>query len=870
MSLKERKNLKGDDQLQLNPNENHSKMKSIHQLHSLFFIIGLLYFIFIANISKRIIYSTPDLKDSNLPFIGLEAWKDLNALNDIGPKVSGTPENEVIATNYIKKRIEQILSKSHDVKHPQFDHQIVSGSYFLDFAPGMIAAYRSVQNLVVRLEGESPNALLLNCHYDSVIGSPGANDDIANCAIMLEILSILSNRSIRNRHTIIFLFNGAEEVSLRGSHGFITQHKWAKDIKVVINLEAAGSGAKEILFQSGPGNSWLLNHYHAVKRPFAQVSSEEIFQSGIIPSDTDFRIFRDFGNLVGLDFAHFLKGYRYHTKYDHVKFLTLGCIQRTGENILDLSLSIANGNELDNMDNFKKDDYAVYFDYLGFVFVHYTKEVGVILNFLITLAAIITPFLTLAKATVNVHKSHILSETFLGLISIIIGTGVSLLVSYVTGYILDKIGHSMTWYRNTFIAPGIYSSITILMLMLSYDVIDATLANKYSPLSLALKVQARLNGINILWGILTLGLTVTGLRSGYLFMMILLISFISNILIYMFGLNNSVNKWLYILIICQFFSTLWTTYFYNAVMEMFIPVMGRAGSNNNPEALISVMSCVTTLFIVSYFIPLTQLLRGKTLKYLSVIMIFLITIYLATSTHIGFPYQDDLNGNNPTPQRHHILHTARTFYDINGNVRHSDGGLLFIEWDRNSLKTIQGVTMPIEPQTLAEMCNNEPLCGLPIVQSRMIMLGLSWVPASKPKVLNNAKIDSHSKFKVGNDLVKYVFQSNSTSLTALYIRVRDNAELKEWSFSNEFRDLSNQTYFVSFANGLESEIKPMKFDVTLKVKTKINEPLIDVITVTVRSDREEDFDEEFKQLIKRFPNWTFPVAVIAGVNSYTF
>lgn len=64
----------------------------------------------------------------------------------------------------------------------------------------------------------------------------------------------------------------------------------------------------------------------------------------------DYRIFRDFGNMVGLDFAHFVKGYRYHTKYDHIDYLTLGNIQRTGENILELSLSLINGNELDNIE----------------------------------------------------------------------------------------------------------------------------------------------------------------------------------------------------------------------------------------------------------------------------------------------------------------------------------------------------------------------------------------------------------------------------------------------------------------------------------------------------------------------------------------
>lgn len=52
---------------------------------------------------------------------------------------------------------------------------------------------------------------------------------------------------------------------------------------------------------SGPENPWLVQAYvHAVKHPFASVVGQEVFQSGIIPSDTDFRIFRDFGNIPGI------------------------------------------------------------------------------------------------------------------------------------------------------------------------------------------------------------------------------------------------------------------------------------------------------------------------------------------------------------------------------------------------------------------------------------------------------------------------------------------------------------------------------------------------------------------------------------------
>jgi Zn-dependent M28 family amino/carboxypeptidase len=75
--------------------------------------------------------------------------------------------------------------------------------------------YRNIQNLIIKLLGQDEkNSILVNCHFDSVSGSYGASDDAANCCVMLEILKVLSQKSERQKFSIVMLFNGAEEQGL--------------------------------------------------------------------------------------------------------------------------------------------------------------------------------------------------------------------------------------------------------------------------------------------------------------------------------------------------------------------------------------------------------------------------------------------------------------------------------------------------------------------------------------------------------------------------------------------------------------------------------------------------------------------------------
>lgn len=195
-------------------------------------------------------------------FIAERAQKQLKELTDIGVKVAGSIENDKYAVNFLIREIEKINLASNSIHKIEYDIQVVSGSFYVDFQPyGMSSVYHGVQNVVVKISPAgktTKHSLLLNTHFDTVPISTGAGDAGCMIVVMLETLRVLSLTTEPMEHSIIFLFNGSEENLLQGSHGFITQHKWAPEVRAFINMDAAGNGGKEIMFQAGPEHPWLM------------------------------------------------------------------------------------------------------------------------------------------------------------------------------------------------------------------------------------------------------------------------------------------------------------------------------------------------------------------------------------------------------------------------------------------------------------------------------------------------------------------------------------------------------------------------------------------------------------------------------------
>lgn len=120
-------------------------------------------------------------------FIAERAKNYLSHLTSIGPRTTGSYENEVLAVDFLTREIQFIIQRAKKVHRLSFDIQKPTGSYYLGFKPfGMTSYYTKVQNVIVRLSSEknSTSSLLVNCHFDSVPRSPGKCTREGKCFIL--------------------------------------------------------------------------------------------------------------------------------------------------------------------------------------------------------------------------------------------------------------------------------------------------------------------------------------------------------------------------------------------------------------------------------------------------------------------------------------------------------------------------------------------------------------------------------------------------------------------------------------------------------------------------------------------------------------
>ena len=175
------------------------------------------------------------------------------------------------------------------------------------------------------------DAVLLAAHYDSVPAGPGASDDGAAVASVLEIARILAARPA-SRHPVVLLITDGEEAGLLGAFLFVREHPLAKQVKAAVNLDARGTSGPSLMFETGSANGWLMRLYAtAIARPMTNSLYYVVYKQ--LQNDTDFTVFKS-AAYQGFNFAFIGHVGRYHTPLDSVANASGDSIQHQGNNAL--------------------------------------------------------------------------------------------------------------------------------------------------------------------------------------------------------------------------------------------------------------------------------------------------------------------------------------------------------------------------------------------------------------------------------------------------------------------------------------------------------------------------------------------------------
>ena len=301
--------------------------KSYSSLLSILFILGILGFVFATMMPQG---ST----DDEVPLSEFSTKRALEQVKNISqkPHFVGSENHEVVA-HYLVKELQNM----------GLETSVQEGFAFSDWG-----TLTKCKNILARIKGSnSEKALLLLSHYDSAPHSfsHGASDAGSGVATILECVRAFVYNKTAHKNDIIILFSDAEELGLNGAALFVTEHKWAKEIGLVLNFEARGSsGPSYMLMETNGGNAGLVKEFAEANPKFPVSNSLMYSIYKMLPNDTDLTVFRKNGNIQGYNFAFIDSHYNYHTAQDDINHLDKNTLAHQGEYLMPLLHYFSNAN----------------------------------------------------------------------------------------------------------------------------------------------------------------------------------------------------------------------------------------------------------------------------------------------------------------------------------------------------------------------------------------------------------------------------------------------------------------------------------------------------------------------------------------------
>ncbi|MDA0635049.1 M28 family peptidase [Nonomuraea sp. MCN248] len=208
--------------------------------------------------------------------------------------------------------------------------EVRTGAGTYGFGGGDVVA-GIAENVIAVIPGrDSTGRVVLAAHYDSTPTTPGAGDDKASVAAILEITrALLTGPPLRN--DLVILLSDGEEPGLIGAAAF-ARHPLARDGGVMINMEGAGNAAPSSVYNVTPGGGALVGAFaRAMPHPVGESALVDAYRETGFHSDLT--VLEENG-WIGIDLG--LSGGRayYHHPRDTSAALDRSALQMHGDNAL--------------------------------------------------------------------------------------------------------------------------------------------------------------------------------------------------------------------------------------------------------------------------------------------------------------------------------------------------------------------------------------------------------------------------------------------------------------------------------------------------------------------------------------------------------
>ncbi len=200
-----------------------------------------------------VLQQPPDPVPASAPataFSSERAYTDLQRIAGTEPTPIGS-----VGSDAIRDHLAAVMSAAG------FNVEVQTGVGSQTFQSATVAG--RVDNVVATLPGnDSTGSVVLAAHYDSTFGTPGAADDKASVAAMLETArALVSAGPLRN--DVIVIFTDGEEAGLLGASSFVAEHPLADRGGVILNWEATGNAGPSVMFETTSGNAELIKEFAA-------------------------------------------------------------------------------------------------------------------------------------------------------------------------------------------------------------------------------------------------------------------------------------------------------------------------------------------------------------------------------------------------------------------------------------------------------------------------------------------------------------------------------------------------------------------------------------------------------------------------------